>query len=143
MSVCSKPVVNVTEQALYKSKTVECQLELTYEKIAVTEANMELFNTLINLGLATNDVKNFIVKQTIHKKADSISPDLKVQKLAMRSKLRDACAYIRQLRQQRDMLRSKVARKFNDRKSFGRKILNEWVESLLFVKPIQLCHETQ
>ena len=54
---------NVAEPAQHNPKTVECQLEWTYVKLAATEANAELFTTLIDLGLATNDVKNFVAKQ--------------------------------------------------------------------------------
>ena len=64
-SVCTYEF-NGVGPAQLSNKTVECLLEKTFEKIAVTEANIELFNTLIDLGLATNDVKNFIMKQTIH-----------------------------------------------------------------------------
>ena len=126
MSVCDNLNLNVVDPGLQRSKTVECQLEKMYCKIAATEANIELFATLLSLGLATNDVKNFVQKQTIHKRVSS-KPDLKVQRLAMRSKLSDACAHAKRLRQERDALRKRVMRKFSSRKSLGRRILGEMV----------------
>ena len=107
MSVCDNLNLNVVDPGLQRNKTVECQLEKMYCKIAATEANIELFATLLSLGLATNDVKNFVQKQTIHKRVSS-KPDLKVQRLAMRSKLSDACAHAKRLRQERDALKKRV-----------------------------------
>ena len=51
-----------------QNKTVECQLGMTLDKIAATEANVELFEKLLKLGLATNDIKNFILKQSAKKR---------------------------------------------------------------------------
>ena len=81
--------LNVVGQAQQNNKTVECLLEKTLESLAATEANIELFNTLIRLDLATNDVKSFVSKQTIHKRIDK-RPDIKVQRVSMKSKLHDA-----------------------------------------------------
>ena len=108
------------------SKSVECQLERTYELLAVTEANIEMFNTLIKLNLATNDVSNFLKKQTIHKRVD-VKPDLKVLKHAMRSKLTDACAFSKRLRRKRDVLKSRVAKKLGTN-SNGRRVLEDMVK---------------
>ena len=124
--VCSVSNLNVAGQSLHSNKTVECQLEEIFEKIAATEANIYLFNTLIGLGLATNDVKNFVAKQTIHKRV-SKAPDSRVQKAAMKSKLVDACAFVKRLRQQRDCLKRKLARKYLGKKSLGRRILYRMV----------------
>ena len=120
--VCNNLQLNVVDTSL-QNKTVECQLEEIVEKIAATEANIYLFRTLIGLGLATNDVKNFISKQIIHKRVAK-NPDLKVQRMAMRSKLVDACAFVKRLRQLRDKLKGKVARKYSSRKSLGRRVLD-------------------
>ena len=73
---CEHTCSNVADNGLHRNKTVECQLEKMYENIAVTEANIELFNTMISLGLATNDVKNFVRKQIIHKRTTD-KPDFK------------------------------------------------------------------
>ena len=105
-------------------KTVECQLEMTLDKLAVTETNIELFGTLMKLGLATNDVNSFIQKQTSHKKAND-RPNFRVQRAAMRSKLDDACAHARYLRRLRDTLRKRVLKKFSSRKSFCRRLLED------------------
>ena len=82
-------------------KTVECRLGLTYKKLAETEGNIFLFKSLKSLGLATNDVHNFIRKQTLHKRVNS-KPDYRLQKSAMQSKMTDAISYAVNPRRQRD-----------------------------------------
>ena len=59
-SVCTQSCSNDAHNCVQNLKTVECQLEKTFETLAATEANVKLFTTLIDLGLATNDVKNFV-----------------------------------------------------------------------------------
>ena len=88
-------------------KTVECRLRETLMRIAATEANIYIFTTLKSMDLATNDVTSFIVKQTSHKRVNA-KPDLKVLRAAMKSKIDDATAYLKRLRQQRDKFRKKV-----------------------------------
>ena len=94
-------------QPVQNLKTVECQLRMTYEKLAETEANVYIFNTLKGMNLATNDVKNFVRKQTIHKRVQT-KPDSKVQNAAMRSKLSDALAFAKRLRQKRNTLKGSL-----------------------------------
>ena len=118
---------NDAGQAQHNIKTVECQLERTFEKLAATEANMEMFNTLIKLNLATNDIRNFVLKQTTHKRT-SKTPDLKTQRVAMLSKLKDACCFASRLRQQRDTLKTQLAKKYSSKKALGRRILTGLVK---------------
>ena len=113
---------------LQNPKTVECKLKETYKRLAETEANIYVFKTLLSLNLATNDITNFVKKQTIHKRV-IVRPDLRVQKTAMKSKIADAIAFAGRLRKLRDSLKKKVSRKYADRKSKGRRVL----ESLLKV----------
>ena len=56
----------------HKKEKVEGQLWVTLRLLAATEGNIHLFNSLKNKNLATNDVSNFIKKQTIHRKVDKI-----------------------------------------------------------------------
>ena len=114
-------------QHAQNSKTVECQLGRTYEQLADTEANIELFNALINLDLATYDVKKFIVNQSNHKRVDVV-PDLKVQRQAMRSKskLHDAIAFSSKLRRKRDVLKSRISKKYKG--AMCRRILDKLVK---------------
>ena len=72
MTLTTQDPVNLTWKSIsndvqagpaQNSKTVECQW--TYELLAVTEANIVIFNTLMKLNLATNDIKNFISKQVL------------------------------------------------------------------------------
>ena len=114
---------DAASQRLQNSKTVECQLKETYKRIAETEANIYVFKTLKSLNLATNDITNFVKKQTIHKRV-IVRPDLKVQKIAMKSKIADAVAFAERLRKLRNSLKKKVSRKYADRKSKGRRVLD-------------------
>ena len=113
-------------QPVQNLKRVECQLRMTYEKLAETESNIYTFNTLKGMNLATNDVKNFVQKQTIHKRVQT-KPDFKVQKAAMRSKLSDALAFAKRLRQRRDTLKSRLVKKFACKRSEGRRVLDNLV----------------
>ena len=122
-NVCLDNDNDAKEPPMQNFKTVECQLERVYQKLAATEANIMLFNTLLRFGLATNDIKNFTVKQTIHKRVERV-PDYKVQKVAMISKLKDALAYAKRLRQSRNTLVKRVRKKFSDKKALGRRVLD-------------------
>ena len=59
-----------TVPSAQSTKSVEGRLWETLRLLAGTEANMHLFGTLKKLGLATNDVRHFVYKQTIHRKAN-------------------------------------------------------------------------
>ena len=74
------------------------------------------------MGMATHDVANFVRKQTIHKRT-KMCPDLKVQKVAMQSKLVDAVAYSKRLRRQRDALKGKLYRQYSSNKARVRRKL--------------------
>ena len=91
-------------------KTVECQLERVYQKLAATEANIFLFKTLKSMDIATNDIASFVKKQTNLKKASS-RPDIKVLRAAMKSKLSDALSFAKRLRQRRDALRKRLVKR--------------------------------
>ena len=60
------------------TKTVECRLRSVYDRLAATEANIFMFETMKSMGLATNDVSNFVQKQSIHKRVNC-QPDYKIQ----------------------------------------------------------------
>ena len=85
---------DVHAQPGQNSKPVDCQLRLAYEKLAATEANVYLFKTLKSMNLATNDVTSFVRKQSEIKRVNS-SPDTHVMRSAMKSKLVDALAYVK------------------------------------------------
>ena len=48
-NVVYKTQFNVVGSAQQNNKTVECLLQRTYEKLAATEANVELFKTLLEM----------------------------------------------------------------------------------------------
>ena len=113
--------------ASLKSKTVECRLKRTYERLAETEANIQLFIKLKGMGLATNDVSSFVKKQVIHKRVIKC-PDTKVLKASMQSKLIDAVAFAKKLRVQRDNEKSKLSKIYSSCKSRGRRVLEALYE---------------
>ena len=117
--------------------SVECRLEETYGKLAVAEAVVELFKNLIRHNLATNDVSNFLKKQSIHKRVLS-NPDLNVQKTAMRSKFVDALSCVRRLRKDRDTLKRRLAKKHEGRKSLCRRIEDKLFKKYKETKKVQI-----
>ena len=137
MPVHNEPFCNDAWTSSMQTKTVECQLGMTLDKIAATEANVELFEKLLKLGLATNDIKNFILKQSAQKRI-LCKPDFKVLRSAMRSKLSDACAFLKRLRRLRDTLKKRIARKYSSRKAYGRKVVDELVSKYREKKILEL-----
>ena len=51
------------------SKSVEKQLKETTLKLTETQATINLFSRMVKGGLATNDVYNFVMKQSALRKA--------------------------------------------------------------------------
>ena len=105
-----------------KQKSVEGRLWVTLEQLAGTESNIHLFSTLKKLGLSTNDVKHFVRKQSIHKRANK-AEDIRLKRVAMQGKLADACAYAKRLRQSKNELKRKVLNKYQNRISEVRGII--------------------
>ena len=114
----------LTVSQTQKRLSVEGRLWRTYKALAATESNIYLFNTLKKQGLATNDVRNFVEKQKINKKV-KLHADKKVKKSAMQSKLSDALAYAKRLRQDKNTFKSKVSTKYRERVAKGRRVLDE------------------
>ena len=110
-----------------KNKTVEGQLWGTYRALAEAEGNVHFMSKLKTLGLATNDVRNFAEKQTIHKKLNK-EIDFKVLKSAMRSKLSDACAFTKKLRQIKNTQKNRLTKKYQGNRSKGRRIIDDMVK---------------
>ena len=106
------------------TKTVEGNLWRTCKLLAVAEGNIYLLNTLQKLGIATNDISNFIEKQIIHMKVNKFADD-KARRTLMRSKLIDACAFARRLRQDKNTIRKRVLRKYSNNKAQGKKIVKD------------------
>ena len=109
---------------VHNDETVEGRLWSTLKTLAATEGKIYLFHTLKSKGLATNDVRNFSIKQTIHKKVNK-GIDSKVRRTAMQSKLADALAYASRLRQQKSSLKKQIQKKHKGNKSKCKKILHD------------------
>ena len=108
-------------------ETVEGKLWKTFSALAATEGNIYLFDALIKRGLATNDVANFVSKQSLHKRKNSCVDD-KVSKLAMKSKLVDALAFAKKLRQDKNVAKKAVLKKYRSQKLKGRNIVSSIVQ---------------
>ena len=128
---------NAPENQMQSNKTVECLLRTTYSKLAVTEANLELFTKLIKLNLATNDVKSFVSKQTSHMRCSN-KLDVKVQRVAMQSKIHDASSYAKVLRRERDALKRKISNKYGGCKSKCRRLLESFFHEYKETKRLKL-----
>ena len=123
-----KNVIDLNEapSQVPETKSVEGQLWKTMRKLAETEGVIKLLSTLKILGLATNDVNSFVVKQVIHKKVCK-DIDNKVKRVAMESKLRDAYAYAKRLRQDKNKYKNRLLRKYQNSRSYGKQILPDLV----------------
>ena len=104
-------------------KLVEEQLRKVCRRLNETEVNIELFRRMLNNGVATNDVRNFVSKQSEMKKATN-KYDLKLSKGAMKGKLSDACALALRLRQSKRRLKNSLIDEFNYPKSKCRAIMS-------------------
>jgi len=109
------------------TKSVEYRLKLTYQKLAAAEANIFLLSKLKSMDLATNDVTSFVNKQFVHKRI-LFKPDVKVQRAAMHSKLKNALVFTSQLRQERVTLKRKISRKYSNLNTKARRICYELVD---------------
>ena len=123
---------------VYDDKTVEGRLWTTLKALAAEEGNIRLFNTLMNKGLATNDVRNFTNKQLKHRKVIKCA-DYKTRKSAMKSKLADSLAFVARLRQQRNALKKKVLKKHAENKSHGKQVMSSLVERYRRTKLTELA----
>ena len=102
---------------------VEEQLKGVCRKLNEIEANVEMFSQMVSNGVATNDVRNFVVKQSNMKKSDN-KYDLKLSKTAMRRKLNDACAQGSKLRRTKRELESLLITQHGYSKSKLRNLIN-------------------
>ena len=123
----------LTVSQTQKQKTVEGRLMSTTRALAATESNIFLFSTLKRLGLATNDVRSFVEKQTINRKV-KVGVDANVKRSAMNSKLIDACAYAKRLRQDKNILKTRVLSKYRNQVAKGRRVLDEIHKKYLSIK---------
>ena len=84
---------------------VKEQLLRVCKRLNDTEANIEMFSQMVRCGVATNDIRNFVMRQSEMKKT-SKKYDVKLSKSAMRRKLNDACPQVSRLRRTKNKLRS-------------------------------------
>ena len=81
-------------------------------KIRETEVRIDTISRMVREKVATNDVRNFVRKQS-NMKVTSKGMNLKVAKSAMKSKLNDLCATANRLRRKKREIREVLKRDFN------------------------------
>ena len=70
-------------------------------KIAETQANILMFNSMIRKNIATNDIKQFSQKQAAQCRV-YLKPNPKLERVAMMNMRADLLAHIKRLRQVKD-----------------------------------------
>ena len=104
-------------------RTVEERLKSVVLKLAEVDSNTEMFRVMIRDGVATNEVRSFVSKQTAMKRTTN-KIDKSLIRSIMRSKLRDSCAYATRLRQRRGRLKEHLYKKYIHRKHQAIKVLS-------------------
>ena len=103
-------------------KPVEKYLQDICLKLTEVESTINLFAKMVRTGIATNDIRNFVIKQSKMKRISN-SLDIKVLRSTMKSKLRDACAFANRLRQQRNRLKKSIMNKYRGNVSRGNSVI--------------------
>ena len=103
-----KVVITTVPKAPYEGTRVAEQLKKTMTRLTEAESNKSLFTRMIAKGVATNDVRNFALKQADAKKADK-KLNGRLVKCSMKSKLADTCALIKKLRYDKINLTKKLS----------------------------------
>ena len=115
-------------QKVPKTKIVEGRLRETLSNLAVTEGNsLYLFTTLKRLGLSTNDVSSFVDNQSLHKRILK-GVDNRVRKTMMQSKINDAIVFAKRLRQEKNVLKHRILRKYPENKCRARSIVKDLLQ---------------
>ena len=112
-------------------KKVEEQLRGIYRKLNETETIIDMFSQMDRCGAATNDVRNFVVKQSKMKKTSS-NYDLKLSKSVMRRKLNDAWAQASRLRKTKNELKSLLTQHFKYSSSKMRNLINRVNKQIIY-----------
>ena len=110
---------------------MEEQLKGTCKRLNETEAVVEMFSQMIRNGVATNNVRNFVAKQSDMKKANN-KYDLKLSKTAMRRKLNDACAQASRLRRTKKEIESILTDQHKYSKSKLRNVIHRVMKQNTF-----------
>jgi len=129
--------VEFTVSKTPKQRTVEGRLWGTLKALAATEGNILFLSTLKKLGLATKDVKSFVEKQVCHKRVKQ-NVDAKVQRSAMQSKITDACAHAKRLRQVKNTQKNRVLKKYQSSTAKGRRVIKELISKYNQTKSAEL-----
>ena len=103
-------------------KTVEKRLLQVCRKLNVTEVNIAMFHRMINNGVATNDVRNFASKQQFQNRHKS-KTYVRLSKVAMQQKLRDAYSTANGLRSEKKRLIARLSSNFEFSKSKSTRIV--------------------
>ena len=103
-------------------KQVEKRYRNICKKLTEVEVNNAMFSRMIKSGVATNDVRTFVIKQSKMKRANQ-KINIGLAKNAMKYKLNDACSVANRLRQEKRKIRDTLVTKFKFSKSKCRRIV--------------------
>ena len=68
--------------------------------IAEARANITMFNSMIRMKIATNDIRQFSLKQAAQCRVYK-GPNLRLEKSAMRNKRKDLIAHVKRMQQEK------------------------------------------
>ena len=105
-----------------QAKTVASKLVHNWRILMRSECNVRFFNNLIKHGISTRDIKSFISNQAKIRKVHR-SSDEGLSKVAMRSKLNDACAFIQKQKRVVSKLKQELLVALSSKRFKFRKII--------------------
>ena len=108
---------------------VEEQLSVVCHKLKETEVKIDMISRMVRNNVATNDVRNFVRKQSKMKRSSS-NMNLKLSRIAMKSKLSDLCATANRLRRRKRELREKLRKVFFYPKSRTRQVVKNLMNEI-------------
>ena len=112
-----------------KVKAVVSKLVRNWRQLNASECNVKLFQKLISNGISTRDIHSFVMKQAdlrkIHKGLDK-----PMSVAAMRSKLKDACAFSVRQRRSVNKLKKELLQVIGNKRFKHKRIVREIREKL-------------
>ena len=82
--------------------------------IAEARANITMFNSMIRMKIATNDIRQFSLKQAAQCRVYK-GPNLRLEKSAMRNKRKDLIAHVKRMQQEKYRVKKSLISLYNDR----------------------------
>ena len=127
----------MTRESDGKVKTVTSQLVHNWQLLMTSECNINLFKNLLKNDISTRDIHSFVLKQAdlrkIHKKLDE-----PLTRAAMRSKVNDACAYVKRQKRIVGRIKKDLFNATGQRRYLQRKIIKQVREKIEFERTLKM-----